>query len=93
MAHLVQDQDIQATVDVILRDGTTLRLRAPSADDVDAIVAFFAGLSVRSRFLRFHGLAAAGERFARTLVDPDWEEAGSPSRRRCGPSSRHRRSP
>ncbi|WP_181813543.1 GNAT family N-acetyltransferase [Gaiella occulta] len=77
MPHLVQDQDMQATVDVILRDGTTLRLRAPSADDVDAIVAFFAGLSVRSRFLRFHGLAAAGERFARTLVDPDWEEAGS----------------
>jgi acetyl coenzyme A synthetase (ADP forming)-like protein len=64
-------------VDVILRDGSTMRLRAPVSDDAAAIVAFFAGLSVHSRFLRFHGLAAAGERFARTLVEPDWEEKGS----------------
>ncbi len=64
-------------VDVILRDGSTMRLRAPVSDDTPAIVAFFAGLSVHSRFLRFHGLAAAGERFARTLVEPDWEEKGS----------------
>ena len=64
-------------VDVILRDGSTMRLRAPVKEDVDAIVAFFAGLSVHSRFLRFHGLAAAGDRFARTLVEPDWEEKGS----------------
>ena len=64
-------------VDVILRDGSTMRLRAPVRDDAAAIVEFFAGLSVHSRFLRFHGLAAAGERFARTLVEPDWEEKGS----------------
>jgi hypothetical protein len=64
-------------VDVILRDGSTMRLRPPVGDDAAAIVAFFAGLSVHSRFLRFHGLAAAGERFARTLVEPDWEEKGS----------------
>ena len=64
-------------VDVILRDGTTLRLRPPTAADVDGIVAFFSGLSTRSRFLRFHGLAAAGDAFARTLVDPDWAEQGS----------------
>jgi acetyl coenzyme A synthetase (ADP forming)-like protein len=64
-------------VDVILRDGTTLRLRPPREDDVPAILAFFGGLSIRSRFLRFHGLAGADERFARGLVDPDWEEKGS----------------
>ena len=64
-------------VDVILRDGTTLRLRPPTEADVDELVAFFAQLSTRSRFLRFHGLAAAGESFARGLVDPDWHEQGS----------------
>ena len=64
-------------VDVILRDGGTLRLRAPRADDADGIVGFFSRLSDRSRFQRFHGFADAGERFARTLVDPDWDERGA----------------
>ncbi len=64
-------------VDVILRDGGTLRLRAPRADDADAIVAFFSQLSARSRFQRFHGFADAGERFAGTLVEPDWDERGA----------------
>ena len=44
---------VAEAADVILRDGTTLRLRAPRRDDVDALVAFFAGLSERSRYLRF----------------------------------------
>ncbi len=77
MTGLGQDQGVRDAVDVILRDGSTMRLRAPTQADVPAIVAFFEGLSVHSRFLRFHGLAAAGERFARTLVEPDWEEKGS----------------
>jgi acetyl coenzyme A synthetase (ADP forming)-like protein len=64
-------------VDVILRDGSTLRLRPPVDEDVPALVAFFADLSTRSRFLRFHGLALAGDRFVRTLVDPDWREKGA----------------
>src|SRR5512136_2622426 len=64
-------------VDVILRDGSTMRLRPPVDEDVDALVAFFADLSVRSRFLRFHGLALAGDRFVRTLIDPDWAEKGA----------------
>ena len=63
--------------DVILRDGTTLRLRPPTAADVDALVSFFQGLSVRSRFLRFHGLAAAGREMAAMFVDPDWAAKGS----------------
>jgi acetyl coenzyme A synthetase (ADP forming)-like protein len=77
VSDVVQDQAKRDAVDVILRDGATLRLRAPGEADVPAIVAFFAGLSVRSRFLRFHGLAAAEERFVRTLIDPDWEAKGS----------------
>src|SRR5215211_4716863 len=50
-------------VDVILRDGATLRLRTPA--DADALVDFFAGLSDESRHLRFHG----GRRIDRSLVD------------------------
>ncbi len=64
-------------VDVILRDGATLRLRAPVEGDVPGLVAFFAQLSVRSRFLRFHGFVVAGERFAGTLIEPDWAERGA----------------
>jgi acetyl coenzyme A synthetase (ADP forming)-like protein len=75
MTDLMHDSDM--AVDVILRDGSTMRLRAPVEDDVPALVAFFAALSVRSRFLRFHGLALAGDRFVRTLVAPDWAEKGS----------------
>jgi len=37
-----------AAVDVILRDGTTLRLRAPVRGDTDALVAFFDRLSEHS---------------------------------------------
>ena len=44
-----------AAVDVILRDGSTLRLRAPAQDDAGALVAFFTGLSERSFYQRFHG--------------------------------------
>jgi acetyl coenzyme A synthetase (ADP forming)-like protein len=73
----VQSGAATDAVDVILRDGTTLRLRPPTGADIAALLAFFAGLSVRSRFLRFHGLASAGERFARTLVDPDWRTRGA----------------
>jgi acetyl coenzyme A synthetase (ADP forming)-like protein len=64
-------------VDVILRDGTTLRLRPPVEGDVAALLEFFADLSVRSRFLRFHGFAVAGDRFVRSFIAPDWAEKGS----------------
>ena len=43
-------------VDVVLRDGGTLRLRLPGPADQDALVEFFARLSDRSRYLRFHGI-------------------------------------
>jgi acetate---CoA ligase (ADP-forming) len=41
--------------DVILRDGSTLRLRTPSPADFDDIKAFYDALSQQSRYLRFHG--------------------------------------
>ena len=43
--------------DVVLRDGSTLRLRPPTRADLDAVIAFFSGLSPESMFLRFHGFA------------------------------------
>ena len=70
-------QPAEPAVDVILRDGTTLRLRAPTGADVPGVTAFFADLSVRSRFLRFHGFTVAGDRFVRSFVEPDWVERGS----------------
>jgi acyl-CoA synthetase (NDP forming)/RimJ/RimL family protein N-acetyltransferase len=41
--------------DVLLRDGSTLRLQTSTPADFDAIKAFYDGLSPDSRYLRFHG--------------------------------------
>src|SRR3954469_15247948 len=41
--------------DVILRDGSVLRLRSPEVDDEQPIKAFFDALSPESRYTRFHG--------------------------------------
>jgi acetate---CoA ligase (ADP-forming) len=41
--------------DVILRDGTPLRLRTPTPRDYDGIKAFYDGLSEASLYTRFHG--------------------------------------
>ena len=41
--------------DVLLRDGGTLRLQAPTPADFDEIKEFFDGLSAESRHMRFHG--------------------------------------
>ena len=41
--------------DVLLRDGMTLRLQAPTPGDYEEIKAFYDGLSPESRYLRFHG--------------------------------------
>jgi acyl-CoA synthetase (NDP forming)/RimJ/RimL family protein N-acetyltransferase len=41
--------------DVLLLDGSTLRLRTPTPDDLDEIKRFYDELSEESRHLRFHG--------------------------------------
>lgn len=41
--------------DVLLRDGSTLRLQAPVPSDFEDIKAFYDGLSPESRYFRFHG--------------------------------------
>jgi acetyl coenzyme A synthetase (ADP forming)-like protein len=64
-------------VDVILRDGGTLRLRPPTADDADALVAFFEHLSDRSLYLRFHGSRHVSLQLVEPDLDPDWVERGA----------------
>jgi acetyl coenzyme A synthetase (ADP forming)-like protein len=51
--------------DVILRDGSTLRLRRPVPGDDEALLAFFAALSPESMYSRFHGV----RRIDRSLVE------------------------
>ena len=64
-------------VDVILRDGSTLRLRAPGAADREALVRLFRELSDRSLYLRFHGHPTVDERLVEAVVDPDWVDRGA----------------
>ena len=63
-------------LDVILRDGTTLRLRSPRADDAAALVAFLNGLSEQSLYYRFHGHPTVTEKLVEPFLAPDWHEAG-----------------
>ena len=63
-------------VDVILRDGSTLRLRAPTSGDADALVAFFASLSERSRYMRFHGAPRVDRALVEHILEPNWSDRG-----------------
>jgi acetyl coenzyme A synthetase (ADP forming)-like protein len=77
---LTENAGVTATaesVDVILRDGSTLRLRPPQRDDADAILGFFRGLSERSLYLRFHGYTTLGPKVVEPLLEPDWTERGA----------------
>ena len=47
---------VPLTRDVILADGSTLRLRAPGPEDYDDVKAFYDRLSPESRYMRFHGM-------------------------------------
>jgi acyl-CoA synthetase (NDP forming)/GNAT superfamily N-acetyltransferase len=49
----------QLVRDVLLRDGSTLRLQAAAPGDVGDIKEFFDGLSPESRYLRFHSYGPA----------------------------------
>jgi acetyl coenzyme A synthetase (ADP forming)-like protein len=66
-----------SATDVILRDGSTLRLRPPVAEDAEALVEFFSGLSERSRYLRFHGFPSVGPKLVEPVLEPDWQERGA----------------
>jgi RimJ/RimL family protein N-acetyltransferase len=59
--------------DVILRDGTPLRVRTPTPEDYDDIRSLYDGLSDESRYSRFHGYAQA-EFPARMDAEADGDE-------------------
>jgi acetyl coenzyme A synthetase (ADP forming)-like protein len=63
--------------DVILREGATLRLRAPTREDTPRLLAFVERLSPESRYFRFHGLPPIGPRLVEPFLDPDWDERGA----------------
>ncbi|MBM2822137.1 MAG: hypothetical protein HW413_883 [Thermoleophilia bacterium] len=64
-------------VDVILRDGATLRLRPPRREDKDELLEFFGALSQRSLYLRFHGFPRLGPELVEQLIDPNWHDRGA----------------
>ena len=76
-------------VDVILRDGSTLRLRPPARDDAEAILAFFETLSRHSLYLRFHGYPSLGPEIVGILECRTGPSAGlcSARSRRTGRSA------
>lgn len=59
------------SVDVILRDGATLRLRPPVGDDADRLIAFFEDLSPASLHSRFHGTRRVDHSLVEHLFDND----------------------
>jgi len=76
LSAAARSQPAAAAVDVILRDGSTLRLRAPVQDDAGALAAFFTGLSERSFYQRFHGSRAVDDELLEHFLDPDWDDRG-----------------
>ena len=63
--------------DVVLRDGTTMRLRPPASGDAEAVLDFLNGLSDESVYNRFHGHPALDARLVKPMLDPDWTGRGT----------------
>ena len=65
------------SIDVILRDGGTLRLRPPTTADSEALLDFYRALSSQSLHRRFHGFPNLRPQLVESLLDPDWAERGA----------------
>jgi acetyl coenzyme A synthetase (ADP forming)-like protein len=63
--------------DVILRDGSTLRLRPPAGEDASELLEFFKGLSLESLHLRFHGMPALRPDLVEHVLEPNWVDRGA----------------
>ena len=75
--HERENAPVADVVDVILRDGSTLRLRPPTRADADAILDFFRALSEQSLYMRFHGFPSLGPEVVEQVLDSDWAERGA----------------
>lgn len=67
----------KSVVDVVLRDGSTMRFRPPVSEDAAHLLSFFDGLSDRSLYLRFHGHPSVDTHLVDPVLDPDWSERGA----------------
>jgi acetate---CoA ligase (ADP-forming) len=77
-SHVLEAKAVSGdSTDVILRDGTTLRLRAPARSDAGALLAFFEGLSQHSLYLRFHGFPRVDSALVEPYLDQDSAERGA----------------
>jgi acetyl coenzyme A synthetase (ADP forming)-like protein len=76
----------QVREDVVLRDGSTLRLRQTSQDDQAALVEFFERLSPDTRHLRFQGAMRVDAHLARPFLHSDGEDALSLVAELAGPA-------
>ena len=65
---------IEGREDVVLRDGSTLRLRPTRAEDEDALLEFFGRLSPDSRHLRFQGAVRVDSRVIAPFLRSDGRE-------------------
>ncbi len=65
------------THDVILRDGTTLRVRPPLATDAECLRRFLDSLSPATLHLRFHAIPRIDDELVGRMLDPDWEVRGA----------------
>ncbi len=63
--------------DVVLRDGSTLRLRVPTGGDEAMLIDFFNALSPDSRYLRFHGATTIDRSTVAGALETDWSGRGS----------------
>jgi acetate---CoA ligase (ADP-forming) len=73
-------------VDVILRDGRTLRLRSPRHSDRGDLTAFLAALSPASMSSRFHAAVRPRGELIEQYLDPDWRGRGALIAELAGPA-------
>src|SRR6478672_10859192 len=77
MTSTASDPAAHFVEDVVLRDGSTLRLRVPTAADEGTLIAFFESLSTESRYLRFHGATTVDQRTVAGALQTDWHTRAS----------------
>ena len=61
-------------VDVVLRDGATVRIRPARADDRERVEDYLIGLSDESRYLRFGGVSVDVSEISRRATDVDYRD-------------------
>jgi hypothetical protein len=66
-----------SATDVILRNGSTLRLRPPTLADRTALVAFLTALSPESMSARFHAAVRPRADLVDRYLDPDCIDRGA----------------